>query len=63
MQIRIIKKYKIPALQGVGWEGIFGFCVLTVLLFPMYFIPWHLPATQDFWQIHTRFEDAMNALH
>ena len=60
---RVIKKYKVPALQGVGWEGIFGFSVLTILLFPMFFIPWHLPATQDFWQIHTRFEDAIDALH
>ena len=59
---RVIKKYKVPALQGVGWEGIFGFSVLTILLVPMFFIPWHLPATQDFWQLHTRFEDAIDAL-
>lgn len=28
----------IPALQAVGWEGFFGFCVLSLLLIPMYFI-------------------------
>lgn len=32
----------IPALQAVGWEGFFGFCTLSTLLLPMYFI--HVPA-------------------
>jgi drug/metabolite transporter (DMT)-like permease len=31
----------IPALQAVGWEGFFGFAVLSILLVPMYFI--HVP--------------------
>lgn len=60
---KIIKKYQVPPLQGVGWEGIFGFSVLTILLFPMYFIPWHLPASADFWQDTTRFEDAIDGLY
>lgn len=59
---KIIKKYEVPPLQGVGWEGVFGFSVLIVLLFPMYFIPWHLPASQDFWQDTTRFEDSVDGL-
>ena len=59
---KIIKKYQVPPLQGVGWEGVFGFSVLVVLLFPMYFIPWHLPASQDFWQVTLRFEDSVDAL-
>ena len=59
---KIIKKYKVPALQGVRWEGIFGFSILTVLLFPMFFIPWHLPASQDFWQDTPRFEDSVDGL-
>ena len=59
---KIIKKYQVPPLQGVGWEGIFGFSVLIILLFPMYFIPWHLPASQDFWQDTTRFEDSIDGL-
>lgn len=29
----------IPSLQAVGWEGVFGFSVLSLLLIPMYFIP------------------------
>lgn len=59
---KIIKKYRVPALQGVGWEGIFGFSVLFILLFPMFFIPWHLPASQDFWQDTVRFEDSIDGL-
>ncbi len=59
---KIVKKYKVPPLQGIGWEGIFGFSILLVLLFPMFFIPWHLPAGLDFWQEHTRFEDAIDGL-
>lgn len=59
---KIIKKYKVPPLQAVGWEGIFGFSLLFILLFPMYFIPWHLPSGQEFWQDHTRFEDAIDGL-
>jgi len=59
---KIIKKYKVPPLQGVGWEGVFGFSVLVILLVPFYFIPWHLPATQDFWQERKSFEDSIDAL-
>ena len=35
---KFITKYNIPPLKVVGWEGIFGFCTLVVLLIPMYFI-------------------------
>ncbi len=59
---KIVKKYNVPPLQGVGWEGVFGFSVLIILLVPMYFIPWHLPATQDLWQTTARFEDSIDAL-
>lgn len=59
---KIIKKYKVPPLQGVGWEGIFGFTFLFILLFPMYFIPWHLPSSTDFWQYNVRFEDAIDGI-
>ena len=58
---KLIKKYKVPPLQAVGWEGIFGFTVLCVAMVPMYFIPWHLPQTRDIWQQTTRFEDAVDA--
>ena len=59
---KIIKKYQVPPLQAVGWEGIFGFSILIVLLVPMYFIPVHLPASSDFWQDHVRFEDAIDGI-
>lgn len=59
---KIIKKYKVPPLQGVGWEGIFGFSLLLIFLIPMYFIPWHLPSSQDFWQDDIRFEDAIDGV-
>ena len=58
----VIKKYQVPPLQGAGWEGIFGFTTLLFLLIPMYYTPWHLPATQDFWQDTTRYEDALDGL-
>ncbi|CAF0843691.1 unnamed protein product [Rotaria sp. Silwood1] len=35
---RFIGKYNIPPLQAVGWEGIFGFCTLGLLLIPFNFI-------------------------
>ena len=36
---KFTNKHNVPALQAVGWEGIFGFCTLAILLVPMYFIP------------------------
>ena len=60
---KLIKKYKVPPLQAVGWEGIFGFSFLFIFLFPMYYIPWHLPSAQDFWQDHVRFEDAIDGIY
>nr|XP_053646127.1 solute carrier family 35 member F6-like isoform X1 [Cherax quadricarinatus] len=36
---RLLTKYNVPPLLAVGWEGVFGFLTLTVLLVPMYFIP------------------------
>lgn len=35
---RFVAGLDIPALQAVGWEGFFGFFVLSVFLVPMYFI-------------------------
>ncbi len=60
---KLIKKYKVPPLQAVGWEGIFGFSVLVLALVPMFFIRWHLPHTNDVWQETTRFEDAVDAFY
>jgi len=36
---KFINKHNVPALQAVGWEGMFGFLTLSFLLIPMYFIP------------------------
>jgi drug/metabolite transporter (DMT)-like permease len=38
---KILADKQLPPLQVVGWEGLFGFVVLSILLIPMYFI--HLP--------------------
>lgn len=38
---KYVNSNDIPALQAVGWEGFFGFTVLSLLLLPMYFI--HVP--------------------
>lgn len=36
---RFVAGLDIPALQAVGWEGFFGFFVLSLMLVPLYFIP------------------------
>lgn len=53
---KFVKKYNVPALQAVGWEGIFGFSVLSVLLVPFYFIR---TLTVSSWQ-PARFENALD---
>ena len=58
---KILKRHKIQPLQGVGWEGIFGFSTLSILLVPMYFIPWHLPQSSSSWQERKSFEDTIDA--
>ena len=63
LEQKLLKGYNIPPLQAVGWEGVFGFCILGVALVPMYFIPWHVPAGPGFWQDHIRFEDIIDAVN
>ncbi|XP_068206752.1 solute carrier family 35 member F6-like isoform X2 [Palaemon carinicauda] len=36
---KFVTRYNVPALLAVGWEGTFGFLVLSVLLVAMYWIP------------------------
>ena len=36
---KLLKKYKVPPLQAVDWEGLFGFIIICLLLLPMYLIP------------------------
>lgn len=33
-----VSSQDIPALQAVGWEGVFGFSFLSLALIPMYFV-------------------------
>ncbi|UJR30474.1 hypothetical protein I4U23_018007 [Adineta vaga] len=55
---RFIGKYNIPPLQAVGWEGIFGFSTLGLLLIPFYFI---IVPTSNSGPDH-RLEDVPSAL-
>ncbi|XP_014277436.1 solute carrier family 35 member F6 [Halyomorpha halys] len=48
----------IPPLQAVGWEGIFGFVTLCILLIPFYFI--HVPQATN---PHGALEDLPDALY
>lgn len=36
---KFVNGRKIPALQAVGWEGVWGFSVLSLVLIAMYYIP------------------------
>jgi len=36
---KYVVRHNVPALQAVGWEGVFGFIILATLLVPMYYIP------------------------
>lgn len=36
---KFVTKYNVPALLAVGWEGIFGFTTLSILMIPFYYIP------------------------
>lgn len=38
LEEKFVSKNNVPALQAVGWEGLFGVCTLGLLLIPMYFI-------------------------
>jgi drug/metabolite transporter (DMT)-like permease len=49
---KFVAKYDVHPLEGVGWEGAFGFCLMSLVLFIMYFIPGvsggnHLESTPD----------------
>ena len=58
---KLLKKYKVPPLQAVGWEGLFGFTTVCLLLLPMYLIPWHVPFSVVS-QTQPRFEDIVDAI-
>lgn len=56
---RYVAGMDIPALQAVGWEGLFGFAVLGCTLVPMYWIPVAAPFNGN---AHGTLEDALDAL-
>ena len=61
LQEKIIKNYKILPIQALGWESVFGIVSMVAILFPMYFIPWHLPQSSSSWQERKSFEDTIDA--
>jgi hypothetical protein len=54
---KFIGKYNVPPLLAVGFEGMFGFATLSVLLIPFYYI--HVPARFSECPEH-RLEDALD---
>ncbi|CAH1240399.1 SLC35F6 [Branchiostoma lanceolatum] len=56
---KFVSGQNIPPMQGVGWEGLFGFTVLTTLLFPFYFIKVGPPFGNNPRGV---FEDALDGL-
>ncbi|XP_063704025.1 solute carrier family 35 member F6 [Culicoides brevitarsis] len=56
---KFVGSLDIPPLQAVGWEGVFGFCMISCLLVPFYFI--HVPAPFSA-NAHGVLEDLPDAL-
>uniref|UniRef100_A0A0N5ADW1 CRT-like domain-containing protein n=1 Tax=Syphacia muris TaxID=451379 RepID=A0A0N5ADW1_9BILA len=55
---KILSGADVPALLAVGFEGIFGFIILTILMIPMYYIK----VPSSFSKLpERRLEDALNA--
>lgn len=55
---KFITKHNVPPLLGVGWEGLFGFVTLCILLVPMYYIK---VGNSIFNNPGGRLEDALDA--
>lgn len=53
----------IAPLHAVGWEGIFGFAVLSILLIPFYFIKAGHPFTDNKRGVLEDFPDAMTQIY
>lgn len=52
---KVLRKYEVAPLQVVGLEGLFGFCALSLLLVPFYFLPGYTTGG--------RLENTPDALH
>ncbi len=57
---KYVNKHNIPALKAIGWEGIFGFTILSLLLIPLYYIK--VPQLSKDDPDH-RLENVPDALH
>lgn len=57
---KFVSGSNVSPLQAVGWEGIFGFTTLSILLFPMYFIK---IKTNIFNNPENRIEDAIDGFY
>lgn len=57
---KFVNKNNVPPLQAVGWEGFFGFVILSILLVPMYYI--HV-GKQLFHNPNGNLEDAIDGLY
>jgi len=56
---KVLEKYKVPALQAVGFEGMFGLGMMSILLVIFYFIPHLHGLTNDLSGNH--FENSLDA--
>lgn len=54
---KFLVKYNLPPLKVVGWEGVFGFITMGLLLWPLYFIRVGAPIGSG---PDGRFEDAID---
>ncbi|XP_044741626.1 solute carrier family 35 member F6 [Chrysoperla carnea] len=59
LEEKFVAGLDIPPLQAVGWEGLFGFLTLSVLLVPFYFIPVSSPFGNNAHRVLEDFPDAM----
>lgn len=53
----------IPPLQAVGWEGTFGFVVMSLLLIPFYFIKVGSPFAENAHGVMEDFPDAITQIY
>lgn len=61
---KLLKKFNVDPLKAAGWEGLFGFMIMSAAFIPMYYIPispWHSFTTSVQENYTSRFEDAVDA--
>ena len=58
---KLLKKFNVDPLKAAGWEGLFGFIIMSAAFIPMYYIPWDISTTSVQENYTHRFEDAIDA--